>query len=103
MKLGNSSIEIHDDQVYIHTESGNEVNISSDGAIKISSSKDIEISSASNVKVEGNHIEVKGSNIKLDGELDTTAKTVSATGSGPFCAIKVCPYTGMPHVGSVAM
>lgn len=58
----------------------------------------LEIGTASgNIKLEGDRAEVSGfsAGFKLGG-------TVAPTGSGPFCGISNCLFTGAPHVGDTA-
>ena len=102
MKLGNSSIEVHDYQVYIHTENGNEVNVTSDGDINIPSNTGaINIRGKSEVNINCSaDVKVKGNNITLDGPIKSTATNPASTDPGPFCAIKTCPVTGLPHTSN---
>lgn len=105
MKLGNSSIEIHDDRINVNTENGNTVIITSDGNITVSSKSDINIeSSGGAVTVKGTssvNIESSGT-INLKGNIKSNAKGNPAA-KGPFCAIPVCPVTNLPHTTNIVM
>ena len=66
-------------------------------AIKVNGDVSVEASGNASVKatkttVEGN-VEVTGGEFMMKG-------TVPPTGSGPLCAIPVCPFSGAPHSGS---
>lgn len=103
LKLGNSTLEITDEGINILTSSGNDVFINSDGGITINSNGNINITSGGtvNVKGEGNVKIESGATLSLKGGLiKSENNSVAATGNGPFCAIKICPYTGQPHVGN---
>jgi hypothetical protein len=57
-------------------------------------------------KIEGDTIDVKGvttidGNTTIKGGTLQANGTAAPTGSGPFCGIPVCPFTGAPHVGNI--
>lgn len=57
-------------------------------------------------KVEGDTIDFKGittidGNTTIKGGTLQANGTAAPTGSGPFCGIPVCPFTGAPHVGNI--
>ena len=57
-------------------------------------------------KVEGDTVDVKGvttidGNTTIKGGTLQANGTAAPTGSGPFCGIPVCPFTGAPHVGNI--
>jgi phage baseplate assembly protein gpV len=67
--------------------------------VKVSGDASIEVSGNANVKatkttVTGN-VEINGGDFSMKGN-------VPPTGSGPLCAIVVCPFTGAPHSGPQA-
>lgn len=104
LKLGKSTVELDENGINITTDKGNTVFIDSDGAITISSSSNIDVISKSsiNIKAEGNI------DLNCKGTVNVKAGTVQAKGTvqpsvegGPFNALKVCPYTGQLHSGSV--
>lgn len=63
----------------------------SNGAVSIKSD---------NINAEGNNVTVKGSNVKITGGNLKVSGQASSDLSGPFNAIKVCPFSGAPHCGS---
>lgn len=57
-------------------------------------------------KIEGDTVDVKGvttidGNTTIKGGMLQANGTAAPTGSGPFCGIPVCPFTGAPHVGNI--
>lgn len=48
-------------------------------------------------------LEINSADASIIGGKLTVSGSVAPTGSGPFCAITVCPYTGQPHVGNMVM
>lgn len=42
-------------------------------------------------------------NGRVTGGMVRVTGTAAPTGSGPFCAIAVCPFTGQPHVGDTVV
>jgi hypothetical protein len=78
------------------------IKIDKDGNIDVHAEKNMTI------KVDGNcNIEVAGStvlkcpDVTITGGKLTVQGSVPPTGTGPFCAIPVCPVTGAPHVGPI--
>jgi len=83
-----------------------------DGECNVKADKcNIEATSECNIKTGDCNVEADNVNLKgvttIDG--NTTIKggtlqangTAAPTGSGPFCGIPVCPFTGAPHVGNI--
>lgn len=103
---GNETIKIAGDST---------IEISGNQTIKISGNQSIEVSGNQDVKVSGNlkveasgNAEIKSPNIKIEGSQTqitggqlTTNGTAAPSGSGPFCGIPVCPFSGAPHVGNM--
>jgi len=54
--------------------------------------------SSGKIKLEGTHAEISGfsTGVKMGGN-------VAPTGSGPFCGIPNCLFTGAPHIGDTAI
>lgn len=57
-------------------------------------------------KIEGDTIDFKGittidGNTTIKGGTLQANGTAAPSGSGPFCGIPVCPFTGAPHVGNI--
>lgn len=106
LKLGNSTVEITDEGINILTSSGNDVFINSDGGVTINSANNINISSSGNININGSgNVNVESSStLSLKGSMiKSQNSSVPPTGKGPFCAIKICPYTGQPHVGDTVI
>lgn len=97
-RIGGNLIDIREDGIDVECRNGSSITISADGDLDISSGKGLSIS-------------VKGdADINVGGRCTLSAKTtsfpngsVAPSGSGPFCAIPICPYTGQPHVGNTLM
>lgn len=105
LKLGNSVINITEEGIDIQASSGNEVYIESSGDMTVlcRSNTTMHVNETADVTVVGDLNLNVGGNIKVTGckSIEVPAGgTVNATGSGPFNAIKVCPYTSAPHCGS---
>lgn len=108
MTLNNnkSYIDINEDGLVLRTEgSDQEIIVDSSSNISIITKGNIDIKSEGNITIDSEGTTtIKSENIVVSpGSTLTTSgnPTVSPTGTGPFCAIKVCPYSGMPHVGNV--
>jgi hypothetical protein len=73
-----------------------------DGNATIKTSGKIEIEAAGDAKVKGNNVtveaavlaEVKGKQVRISGTV--------TPGSGPFCSLPNCLFTGAPHGGNTA-
>lgn len=81
---GETTIEQCGDKILIKAQNST-ITINSDGDINIKSK---------NITVEGDKIEVKGSQFIRKGKSNTDMQ-------GGFCGIPVCPFTGAPHTGSI--
>lgn len=55
------------------------------------------------VSLVGKKVTLSGTDVVLTGGKLTTAGSASPSGSGPYCGIPVCPFTGAPHVGNIVM
>lgn len=94
LKLKNAEIDITEDAVIISAEnkekgSSSTVVVNKEGDVEINCSSDIVISS-------NNKIELSAPIVKCEGR-------VIPDGQGPFCAIDVCPVTGLPTRGSMVI
>lgn len=117
IKLNEETIQIgvfDDDGAWFDDSSGTDktpmpkswIEITKDGNINIESAE-ITVNAKGNITVNGDNIAIKGaSSVKVEGNTTITGGNltvngnVAPTGSGPFCGIKVCPFTGAPHVGN---
>jgi phage gp45-like len=68
-------------------------------AVKVDGDATIEVSG--NASLKATKTTVNG-NVEVTGGKFTMKGTVPPTGSGPLCAIPVCPFSGAPHSGSQA-
>lgn len=98
LRIGGNLIDIRDDGIDMECRDGSSISVSADGDIDISTNK------ALNIRVDGDADVTVGGRCSLKAKTTTfPSGTVAPTGSGPFCAIPVCPYTGQPHVGNTLM
>ena len=83
-----------------------------DGECNVKADKcNIEATSECNIKtgdcnVEADNVDFRGittidGNTTIKGGTLQANGTAAPTGSGPFCGIPVCPFTGAPHVGNI--
>lgn len=63
-----------------------------DTKILIENATDLEVTGITNLTINATTVEVTGGTFTMDG-------SVAPTGSGPFCAIPNCLFTGAPHIG----
>ena len=68
-------------------------------AIKVNG--DVSVEASGNASVKATKTTVEG-NVEVTGGEFTMKGTVPPTGSGPLCAITVCPFSGAPHSGPQA-
>jgi hypothetical protein len=95
LRVGNSLIDIQPDCIDIECKGGNTISISSDGDLTISTNGglQVDIKGDADISVGGN-CAIKAASVEMP-----QSGSVAPTGTGPFCAIKTCPYTGLPHTG----
>lgn len=105
---GKSKVEIKSDsEVKISGDSKisvtGDAEISANGKVNISASQDVEVSGNSKAVLKGAQLEINGTQSKITGGMLEVSGSAPPTGSGPFCGIPVCPFTGAPHVGDKVM
>lgn len=66
--------------------------------VNIKDSTSIDIGSTFTISVTGSAT-INSPNVTIEGGVLNVKGAVPPIGSGPFCAIPVCPMTGAPHVG----
>jgi hypothetical protein len=76
------------------------ISMLNDGSVALESDEKIAIKTKKDFSIESQKHEIKASEAKITGGTLEVAGSTSPTGSGPFCGIAVCPFTGAPHVGS---
>jgi len=84
--------------VVIHSGKNAQVKIDKDLTIKVRGDAKINVTGRCNIK-STDACTIRGKSVSIKG----TTNQVTPTGTGPFCAIKTCPLTGMPHVGDTVM
>lgn len=83
----------------INAEGNQTIKITGDINKSIEGGITIEISGDCNLKCSGNTV-VDSPKVQITGGQLTVNGSCSPTGSGGFCGIPVCPFTGAPHVGN---
>jgi hypothetical protein len=71
-----------------------------DGSVALEADDNISVKTKKDFSIKSNKHEITASEAKITGGTLEVAGTAAPTGSGPFCGIAVCPFTGAPHVGS---
>lgn len=93
----------------ITIEKNSTIEIKENCDIKIGGDNNIEVSGDSNIKVSGKtNLECPEVNVKSSskialsggGSLETSSGSCTPNGSGAFCGIPTCPFTGAPHIGN---
>lgn len=80
-----------------------EVNANIGGKFTIAVTGDATITSP-NITIDGtSSIKVDSPDVTITGGMLTTRGSVAPQGTGPFCAIPICPLTGAPHIGNKVM
>jgi hypothetical protein len=82
-----------DSGIVIEDKNGNKI-IKDDGGIKVED----KIGNSLTMASDGLKLEAK-SILELIGNMIKAAGTAVPSGSGGWCAIPTCPYSGIPHVG----
>lgn len=83
---------IDDSGVVVEDKSGNTIIMSESGVVV----KDL---SGNEVEMKATGVTIKTINGKITGGSFNLSGIVAPKGVGPFCAIKFCPITGLPHCG----
>lgn len=77
----------------VKLETPEEVSVASEKSIKVESKENVEVKATSKMKLEAQETELTGGTLKCKG-------TATPSGSGPFCAIPVCPFSGAAQCGT---
>lgn len=77
----------------VKLETPEEVSVASEKSIKVESKENVEVKATSKMKLEAQETELTGGMLKCKG-------TATPSGSGPFCAIPVCPFSGAAQCGT---
>lgn len=75
-----------------------------DGKVTLETPGDIAVKTDGESSLEAETVKIKGEttitgNTTITGGTLKTAGTVAPTGSGPYCAIPMCPFTAAPQTG----
>jgi hypothetical protein len=90
-----NNITLTSDKATIVIDKDNNITLESgDNSIKISSDGKIDIKSEDEINVESKAVTITG------GTLETKGTVEPEDDGGPFCAVTVCPFTGLNHAGS---
>jgi len=85
------TLSITEDSILITSENGS-VELLKDGNLTIKNSK-------GSLELKDSKIVINMKEVNITGGSLVTKGTSSPTGSGAYCAIPVCPFTGAIHVG----
>lgn len=80
------------------------VNIEGDCSMEVKGNvdvkgKEVNVEAQSNCNVKGTQVKVEGTQVEVTGGTLKVGGTAAPSGSGPFCGIPACLFTGAPHVG----
>jgi hypothetical protein len=90
-----NNITLTSDEANIKIDEDNNITLKSgDNSIEISSEGKIDIKSEDEINVESKAVTITG------GTLETKGTVEPEDDGGPFCAVTVCPFTGLNHAGS---
>ena len=93
-----ADVVIEDDKIRAQTEKctfemfGEKVNLTNGKDEIIADSGNVEVSALTKAVIKAAQVEITGGILKVDG-------MAAPTGSGPFCGIPACLFTGAPHTG----
>ena len=113
------NVDIASETTMVSIDAPLEVSISSDAKVSVEAMMDLSMVSqmmmelkAMIMDIQSQMITMKADMITIEGSvLDMSGSTminmgsgmVAPTGSGPLCAIPVCPFSGMPHIGGISV
>jgi hypothetical protein len=70
------------------------------GNVEVKASGNANIEATGSATVKGVTVEVNSPAVTITGGTLTTNGAAAPTGSGPYCALPACLFTGAPHVGN---
>jgi phage baseplate assembly protein gpV len=82
------------------TVKSNEILVEGVDAVTVKAPK-VEVDGAQEVTVKAPKVVVDGTDTTITGGSLTTNGTAAPTGSGPYCGLPKCLFTGIDHVGNV--
>lgn len=92
-----SDDEIPESKTTIKIDSDGNIEVVSENNIHVTSNNNINIESKGNISIDAGNNEVSLKNIS---SLKTAGGQSIANGTGGFCGIPICPFTGAAHVSN---
>lgn len=92
-----SDDEIPESKTTIKIDSDGNIEVVSENNIHVTSNNDINIESKGNISIDAGNNEVSLKNVS---SLKTAGGQSIANGTGGFCGIPICPFTGAAHVSN---
>ena len=98
------SMKMNPEGVAIETTEGNKLSIDKDGNINIevSANSEINVGADCNLNVTGNAT-ITSPSTTVTGGMLTVNGASPPEGSGPFCSLPTCLFSGAPHAGTKVM
>lgn len=92
-----------DGSIELNSDKDLDINITGDSTVTTTGNLELKTTANTTIDTTGNTqikstgtVNIQGATVTMQG----TTNLVSPTGSGPFCALPACLFTGAPHVGS---
>ena len=85
--------------IEIKSAGNNAINIDGDANIDVKGNAEIKTEEDTTIEA-GLNCTVKAMEVKITGGILTVNGNSAPTGTGPFCAIPICPISGLPHIGN---
>lgn len=114
---GNSNVTLQNGNATVDIQSGTydlkvkgACNIKCEDSVNIEAKSDCSVKAQSNVNIEAQSkctvkgtsgVEVNSPQVKITGGQCSMNGTAAPSGSGPFCGLPACLFTGAPHVGNM--
>lgn len=104
--VGETQFHMEDGKVTVKTtdvtvNADGDVKVEASGNINAKASGDVKIEASGNADIKASSSKVEASQVQITGGQLTVNGTAAPSGSGPFCGIPVCPFSGAPHVGNM--
>ena len=85
--------------IEIKSAGNNAINIDGDANIDVKGNAEIKTEEDTTIEA-GLNCTVKAMEVKITGGILSVNGNSAPTGTGPFCAIPICPISGLPHIGN---
>jgi hypothetical protein len=76
------------------------ISMLNDGSIALACDDNLSIKTKKDFSIESSKHEITASEAKITGGTFEMQGSVAPTGSGPLCAMNICPFCGGPQTGS---